>query len=252
MSEQLALVGLRPSTSFAAASHAKTSASPARASGSQASAPASGESSRASSASCDRASLLSRTSLDSFGGAWTRLSPTSPLRVTRWRQRASEPRTSARLTAENDSSLWPTPSASEYGTSNNGDPHDGRGIYATAGKPSLSTLARQWHYLPAIHERRRRSGAGCSCLRDEVAARQWSTPQARDLKGEPSDSRGKRNLWLDIVGRPPPTTCGHGGPCRPTLNPRFVAWLMGFGPSWPTVALSWLPWEMPLFPKSPR
>jgi hypothetical protein len=37
---------------------------------------------------------------------------------------------------------WPTPSASDYGSSNNGCPHDGREAYATAGKPSLSTSAR--------------------------------------------------------------------------------------------------------------
>jgi hypothetical protein len=37
----------------------------------------------------------------------------------------------------------PTPTASSYGSSNNGQPHDGRREkYATAGKPSLWTLAK--------------------------------------------------------------------------------------------------------------
>lgn len=40
-----------------------------------------------------------------------------------------------------ESSLLPTLTASRYGSSNNGDPGDGRGSYATAGKPSLDKLA---------------------------------------------------------------------------------------------------------------
>lgn len=36
--------------------------------------------------------------------------------------------------------LWPTPTATPYGTQNNGNPHDGREAYATAGKPSLETM----------------------------------------------------------------------------------------------------------------
>ena len=39
--------------------------------------------------------------------------------------------------------MWPTPTASEYGSSNNGCPGDGRETYATAGKASLSTMARR-------------------------------------------------------------------------------------------------------------
>lgn len=38
---------------------------------------------------------------------------------------------------------WPTPTASEYGSSNNGCPGDGREVYATAGKASLFTEARR-------------------------------------------------------------------------------------------------------------
>lgn len=39
--------------------------------------------------------------------------------------------------------LLPTPTAARFGTSNNGDPGDGRGAYAQKGKPSLSTLAQR-------------------------------------------------------------------------------------------------------------
>lgn len=39
--------------------------------------------------------------------------------------------------------LLPTPTRSSYGSSQNGDPRDGRGSYAGAGKPSLHTMARR-------------------------------------------------------------------------------------------------------------
>lgn len=40
------------------------------------------------------------------------------------------------------SALLPTPTAQQYGSTNNGDPGDGRGSYATAGTPSLGTMAK--------------------------------------------------------------------------------------------------------------
>jgi len=36
---------------------------------------------------------------------------------------------------------WPTPTASRYGSGQNGDPGDGRGAFAGKGAPSLDTLA---------------------------------------------------------------------------------------------------------------
>jgi hypothetical protein len=41
---------------------------------------------------------------------------------------------------ENAVNQWPTPAASPYGTSNNGNPHDERTEYATKGKPSLERM----------------------------------------------------------------------------------------------------------------
>ncbi|MFI5298254.1 MAG: hypothetical protein ACHREM_09170 [Polyangiales bacterium] len=48
---------------------------------------------------------------------------------------------SERLTSALGASLLPTPTASRYGSSQNGDPHDGRAQYAGKGKPSLWTMA---------------------------------------------------------------------------------------------------------------
>ena len=53
----------------------------------------------------------------------------------KWNSRG-EPKLSAQV-------LLPTPSASSYGTSNNGCPGDGRKEYRTKGKPSLETMARK-------------------------------------------------------------------------------------------------------------
>ena len=50
---------------------------------------------------------------------------------------------SAGTTAANGSSSLPTLTASAYGSTNNGCPGDGRKAYATAGKPSLHSLAHR-------------------------------------------------------------------------------------------------------------
>jgi hypothetical protein len=42
---------------------------------------------------------------------------------------------------EMEASARPTPTANRYGSTNNGDPGDGRTAYATAGTPSLDTIA---------------------------------------------------------------------------------------------------------------
>jgi len=63
-----------------------------------------------------------------------------------------------RLISDAGSSLLPTPSASRYGTSGNGDPHDGRGQYAHRGTPSLHTLAKRG-LLPTA------TAGGCQSVR---------------------------------------------------------------------------------------
>lgn len=226
----------------------------------------------------------------------------------RWKQPASAPATSEPHTDASGSSSsggeWPTPTATEYGSSNNGSPHDNRDAYATAGKPSLSTAAKLWptathgnpetkahagtsltdaavrnwptpraedsesagsHHgqidsltaatrqwpTPMVSDIDRGSGTykrGNPTLSGEVKA--WATPMAHDAKGRGFNDTNMHNQATS--GRPAPTTCTHGGTCLPTLNPVFVAWLMGAGLSWATDALSWLPWGMQLFGSAPK
>jgi hypothetical protein len=63
--------------------------------------------------------------------------------------------------------------------------------------------------------------------------RNWPTPQARDHKGQRGKhTKGGRDLSQDAHGHHPQTICTHGGGCKRCLNPRFVAWLMGFLLDW--------------------
>jgi hypothetical protein len=81
---------------------------------------------------------------------------------------------------------WPTPSATPYGTSNNGSPRDGRAEYATKGKPSLEGMARLWPTATAKHDAGSRAG----------------TPRAsKDAKAHPGTSLLDAALGLT-----------HGGP----------------------------------------
>lgn len=122
------------------------------------------------------------------------------------------------LIDEDESSLWPTPTASAYGTTNNGCPQDGRQQYATAGTPSLNTLAKTWPYGT-------RQG--------------WPTPTTSDAKhsrrhGYMLDGNSGTTL-LDAVlifngdGPLDPKTSKAGRASSPTavLNPAFVEALLG-------------------------
>ncbi len=125
----------------AEASPVRTSPLPEPAAGLPAPVPVFGSNTIASSASSAPASLSSRTSLDFFGGAWTRFSKGYGLSVTRWRGPESEPLTLARLIGESVCSYLPTPSAVAYGT-NMGGAAGRRGKV----RPSLYTMAKrgQW------------------------------------------------------------------------------------------------------------
>jgi len=85
--------------------------------------------------------------------------------------------------------LFPTPTANRYGTSNNGCPGDGRTEYATKGKMRLETMAK--------------TGT-------------WSTPTTQDAHNNNGPSQQKRNIL--------PLNAQVGG----KLNPMWVAWLMGW------------------------
>jgi hypothetical protein len=111
--------------------------------------------------------------------------------------------------------LYPTPTASAYGSSNNGDPQDGRGEYATKGNPSLWTMAKRG-MLP--------------------------TPTAGDSKASGSRRREGSQAHpgvslTDVVvhGRKLEETHGARQKNRGRLSPQFVEWLMGLPIGWTEV-----------------
>lgn len=136
---------------------------------------------------------------------------------------------------------WPTSTASEYGTSGNGCPGDGREEYAHKGTPSLQPLARKGWATPTRRDEKgpmpnkRKGGRD---LPTDVA--HWSTPKATDDKRGASPNRvnssgGDRDLPTDIVTFPQdPTTQpdGTSGSPQAVLNPEFVRALMGFPEGW--------------------
>lgn len=218
MSEQLALMFSRPSTSSAAGSPARTSARPVLVLDSTAPALGSGGSTSGSSANSSRASSSSRTSPPSSPEGWTLLSPGSPMRVSRWRGSTSGPPMSAPLTGDRgcSSSPWPTATAS-----------DGRGGpgHATAGGVNLRTaVAMDWP-TPTVKGNHNRkglsptSGDGLStAVKDE-----WATPLARDWKSSsPATTKTNSRPLSEQVGEVTP------GP----LNPAWVEMLMGFPVGW--------------------
>jgi DNA (cytosine-5)-methyltransferase 1 len=79
----------------------------------------------------------------------------------------------------------------------------------------------------------RSTGAGVSNLNEQATA--WRSPRAAEAshggrtKAKPQSTLGTAE---QASGHHRPTTCTHGEPCKPTLNPRFVEWLMGFPIGW--------------------
>jgi hypothetical protein len=79
---------------------------------------------------------------------------------------------------------WPTPTASAYGSSNNGCPGDGREEYATKGRASLETMARSEWQTPTASDASRQGnfgrGPGNPTLPEQV--KKWPTPRAEDCE----------------------------------------------------------------------
>lgn len=156
-----------------------------------------------------------RTSLDWFGGAWTRLSARSNGSVTRWRGPESAPRMWEPPSGENASSSWPTRVASLHAYSANPDDwerrrsdmakrHGNNGM----GEP-LGVAVRRWPTPMASDsessgsasygtESGRHSG---TTLCD--ATERWPTPTSRDWKGGGRVNDGRRGASIpDLVETP--------------------------------------------------
>ena len=149
-------------------------------------------------------------------------------------------------------SLLPTPTASRYGTSNNGCPGDGRKEYRTKGKMSLETMASRntWPTAandggpwptPAAQETGRNLAQWDEKKKQEnrsrpchlaVAVQVWPTPMARDYKdtgkGFSEQNRKSPGLASAVAGG--------------KLNPTWVEWLMGVPLEWTVLKPSVTEW----------
>ena len=142
--------------------------------------------------------------------------------------------TSARLIEEIECGfLLPTPTASHYGTRNNGKRGDGS-TFKTAGAPSLQTMARHgswptpnardWKDTGPTQGNRKSPNLG-------TVVHNWPTPTAGDAKGS-----GRRLPTSKANAGTSLTDAVNGGPTIPRtgqLNPSWVeSYLMGWPLDW--------------------
>lgn len=205
MAEQLDML-----TSFVVASPARTSAPPDEARDLPALAPGCGSKCDESCPRCGPFGSLLRMSLLFEVAALTRCTPTWSRKATpggsSWWVLTMSDSPIDESDAGESSSAWPTPAATSYGSSNNGCPGDGREEYATRGKPSLETMARENWPTPTsalasngarTTEREATNGPN---LR-EVVAKNWPTPRAEDCeqtgahRGVPDTLTSAARLW---------------------------------------------------------
>lgn len=150
-----------------------------------------------------------------------------------------------------ESGLLPTPTATEYGSGQNGKPGDGRKEYAGKGMPSLSTLARRMIPTPTAGDAKSagsrntpdsKANPGLSLTdyvrEDGGRGREsglWATPSARDWKDTPGMSSsginpdGSERKRSDQLAR---QVYQHGQQRSGQLNPEWVEWLMGYPVGW--------------------
>ena len=142
----------------------------------------------------------------------------------------------------------PTPSASEYGTSGNGCPGDGRESYAHKGTPSLHTLARRGELpTPRANEEPHRRSDGKDRRGEHLSVAMHRlfegellpTPTAGDAKASGSrraeGSQAHPGVSLtDVVVHGRTVDGAQHGPrqAKGYLSPRFVEWMMGLPLGW--------------------
>ena len=236
------------SASYVEVSLAKISPTPEGELASTGTVPDSGPSSLASFAFYDPASSLLRTCQRSLDGEWGEYSETCPSSGTMRSGRLYAHPTWALHTAENESSLWPTPDASVANDGESGESleswkarrerekakgQNGNGM----GMP-LAIAARSWPTATAADARASGaagystdSGRPAGVTLTDAAVRgalAWPTPQARDEKGPTGvnnrlENGGRRSSLSDSAM--PGATAGR-------LNPAWVEALMGFPPGW--------------------
>lgn len=108
---------------------------------------------------------------------------------------------------------YPTPTATSYGSSNNGSPHDGREEYATKGSPSLQRWAQDWPTASATDAK-------------------GSRRHGYMLKGNPGTTlTDAMLLFLAQETR----KAGERSSSLAVLNPAFVEALMGLPNGWTDV-----------------
>jgi hypothetical protein len=185
-----------PSMSSAEGSPARTSLTLDSARDSKASEADCGSSLRESFAKWDRASLSWRTSQHSFLEGLATYSELWPIAGMTLAGRAYRLPTLVRRISENESSLWPTPTAD-----------------AAIGSVLSEEMANRF----------RRKGSSGSFVEAVAAKIVWPTPTANeDAAGTPN---GKMQRMLG--NHPDVRNSGTG-----TLNPAWVEWLMGFPSGW--------------------
>jgi len=185
-------------TSFRAAFLAKTSAQQEKAQASTESEAGSGQRWRESSARYDLDACSWRTHRTLFDEVLPESSVTLPLSGMMRGGVVYQPWNLERLTEEIDSgSLLPTPTATQYGTTNNGKRSDGT-TFATAGTPSLQTMAAQ---------------------------NLWPTPTVKGNHNRKGLTKSSGDGLATAVNKQ--ETKG-GGP----LSPDWVEWLMGWPIGW--------------------
>lgn len=208
MGEQLDLL-----TSSAAASPVRTSALLAAAKDWQAPAPGCGSKCSESCEKCGPFGSLLRTSLlcelealTGCSGTWKRA--VTPAGRSWWVLTTSDSRTEESGSGSSGED-WPTPTAASYGTSNNGSPGDGREVFATAGKASLETMAKEWPTPRASLSEQRQTkptpsqlaGKHGRNLATEVNRENWPTPRAEDCeqigahRGKPDTLTSAMLVW---------------------------------------------------------